>query len=89
MTGTQTKPRSQGTFQWTDAKTMHIQARFKGVWWPLMMTGSSAPASRHFARTSKRSGLPRRPGSTPRMRLRKVALASGEEPSDNPAWELP
>ena len=31
MTETQTKPRLQGQFEWSDAKSIHIQARFDKV----------------------------------------------------------
>jgi len=31
MTDTQTKPRSQGSFEWSDNKSIHIQARFDKV----------------------------------------------------------
>jgi hypothetical protein len=85
MTETPTKPRLQGSFEWFDAKSIHIQARFDKVAVHqnrLMFISLVA-----YSQDAKaiRAGLAA--GLNSPMRLRNVTLSRGEEcivPTD--AW---
>jgi hypothetical protein len=85
MTETQTRPRLQGKFEWFDAKSIHIQARFDKV--ALHQNRLMFISLVAFSQDVKaiRAGLAA--GLSSPMRLGNVTLTSGEESIVlNDAW---